>query len=189
MSSEKDLALEIFRIKLEIALDRGLDIENRSVQLIGDVDEKMFSFLDSSLTILEAQNRKSITIKINSLGGSVYDGAAIVARIKSSKCKIITECYGAAMSAASAILACGSRRRISSMGWVMWHEAGYEASGTHTAIAQQVRQMEREEKVWARLMEQHSSRNEQFWLDVGRNKDYYINAEQCLELGLVDEIF
>lgn len=187
--SEKDLAIELFKIKLEVALDWGFDIENRAIQLIGDVDENMFSFLDSCLTILEAQSRKQITIKINSLGGSTYDGTAIVSRIRASKCKIVTECYGAAMSAASMILACGHKRRISSLGWVMWHESSYGVDGRHSEIKHLAKQVDREEMAWASAMGKFTLRPQNFWASIGNQKDHYFSAAQCVELGIVDEIF
>lgn len=188
-SSERDLALEILKIKIETALDYGLDIENRVIQLIGDVDENMFAFLDASLTILEAQSRKQITVRINSLGGSTYDGTAIVSRIRASKCKIVTECYGAAMSAASMILACGHKRRIAGLGWVMWHEASYGVDGRHSEIKHIAKQVDREESAWARAMGAFTKRSQEFWASIGAQKDHYFSPEQCLELGIVDEIF
>ena len=189
MSSEKDLAVEIFKTKIEVSLDYGLDLENRIIQLIGEVDEHMFGFLDSALTILEAQSRKGITVRINSLGGSTYDGTAIVSRIRASKCHVTTECYGAAMSAASMILACGNRRRISSLGWVMWHEAAYDVGGKHSDIKHFARQVDREELAWASAMAAFTLRDQQFWKAIGEQKDHYFSPEQCLELGIVDEIF
>jgi len=189
MSSERDVAIELLKTKLEVALDYGLDLENRVVQLIGEVDEHMFSFLDSALTLLEAQSRKAIVIRINSTGGSTYDGTAIVSRIRASKCKITTECYGAAMSAASMILACGHKRRIAKLGWAMWHEASYEVGGRHSDIKEFAKQVDREEVAWAAAMAAFTQRPQAFWASIGTNKDYYFSPDQCLELGIVDEIF
>lgn len=189
MSSEKDLAAEMYKLNIDTALNNGINLRDRTIQLVGDIDSELFSFFDAAMTILESHSRKGITVKINSMGGAVYDGIAIVSRIRASNCKVTTECYGAAMSAACLILASGHKRRISELSWAMWHEASYEAEGRHSQIKYQTQQTDREEQVWAKAMAKYSLMDESFWLDIGQHKDYYISAEQCLELGLVDEIF
>ena len=69
------------------------------------------------------RGEKAITIRLHSEGGSVYEALAIVGRIEKCKCQIITEGYGAIMSAATLILASGDKRRISRLAWFMVHES------------------------------------------------------------------
>jgi hypothetical protein len=74
---------------------------------------------------MESEDKSTVTIKINSPGGSTYDAMAIIGRIRSAKCYIVTEGYGQIMSAASLILASGRKRRINKYAFLMWHEASY----------------------------------------------------------------
>jgi len=190
MSEKNEIALQAFELQLDTAFKYGVNLSTRSIPIIGEISSDTFAFLDTALTILEQQSKATITLKINSPGGSVYDALAIVARIQSSKCKIVTEVYGACMSAATMILASGKLRRMSKISWVMHHEAGYYADGTHTQIKHLTEQMDREEKIWVSTMAALTGTPAKFWAEEGRlGKDLYLDSEQCLNLGIVDKIF
>lgn len=182
--------MQVFELQTDVALKYGINIPARSIQLVGEIDQNTFILIETALTLLESQSKASVTIKINSEGGSVYDALAIVGRMKSSKCKIITEGYGATMSAASLILAAGDKRRMSKFGWLMHHEASYGYEGTIQQSKHVLSQMEREEKLWAQYMEQFSSSPAAYWASQGKlGRDLYLTAEECLTLGVIDEVF
>jgi hypothetical protein len=88
---DKNIAAQMLELQIDVALRYGIDMGARCIQLIGEIDENTFCYIDSALTLLEGNSKKGITIKINSEGGSLYDALAIVARIRSSKCKVTTE--------------------------------------------------------------------------------------------------
>lgn len=177
-------------LHLEQVFDRGVNFRQRIIQIVGDIDEDKFKLIDGALSEMEADSRKAITIRINSCGGSVYDALAIVGRIKTSKCKIITEGFGCVMSAATMILACGNLRRISQFAWFMSHESRYEVTDrSHTAAVNFVKQSEREEIQWAECMAKFTKMDFDFWKKTGTGgKDAYFIAKELLEMGIVDEI-
>lgn len=176
-------------LQLEYLFEYGVDLVNRNIQITSDIDYPLFDFVDAGLTLMEADNSKSVTIKINSFGGSVYEALAIVGRMKKSKCKIITEGYGAVMSAATLILACGNKRRISEFSWFMYHEASYGGYDKHSVQKAYVKQTDRENLQWAKAMAQFSKKDEEFWLNTGVSIDAYFDAFELMELGVVDEVF
>lgn len=173
----------------ENAIGWNVDVKNRVIRISTDIDNETFDIIDAGLTELESISKKTITIRICSLGGSVYDALAIIGRMERSKCKIITEGYGCIMSAATAILASGDERRMSKRAWFMHHEASYEVEGSHTDVANYVRQAEKEEYAWAELMEEVTMVEKSFWLDHGTNRDRYFSSQECLNLNIVDEVF
>lgn len=186
----KEVAIQLQEMNSEHLLEYGIDLQNRTYQLIGDIDEDKFAEVDAALSTLEAHGAGSIRIKVCSYGGSTHHALAIISRIRSSPCEIITEGFGAIMSAATLILACGNRRQMSEYGIVMHHEASYEVSGPHSVIAALVRQTDREEKMWAQIMEKFTKKDANFWLNSGKGGiDFYLDAKQCLEYGIVDEVF
>lgn len=140
---------------------------------------------------MENESKKKITIKINSLGGSVYDALAIVARIRSSKAHIVTEGYGTIQSAATLVLACGKTRRIDRNATFMHHECSYGIpDGTrHSQVKAYVAQVDREEVSWAKAMAEYTKKSMKFWADTGKMVDAYFDAKQLLKLGVVDEVF
>jgi ATP-dependent Clp protease protease subunit len=170
--------------------ETDVNFKSRSIQIVGQIDEKLFCKIDNELALLESKNKKPVTFKISSYGGSVYDALAIVGRMQKSPCDIVTEVYGQAMSAASIILAAGDKRRMSQLAFLMHHEGSYGAGGTHTQIKHFVNQQERENKLWCETMAKFSGASAKFWQSKGLNGlDLYLSAEQCLKLKIIDEVF
>ena len=131
--------------------------------------------------------KKTITIKVNSIGGCPSEALAIVGRIYSCKCPITTELHGVAYSAASLIFASGHKRRVSRFAWFMHHESQYTAEGGTTDHKMQLEQVVREEKMWARAMEEFSLKDYKFWYN--KRKEHYFDAKQLKDYGVADEIF
>jgi ATP-dependent Clp protease protease subunit len=170
--------------------DHGVDFQRRVINLTGEINEDMFKLLDAALAEMEAGSKSSVTIKINSPGGEVYQAMAIVGRLRESKCNIVTMGYGAVMSAATLILACGDKRKISKYSWFMNHEMGYELGETrHSQAKAYVAQADKEEKTWVQWMAEFTKKSAKFWLDNGVGIDAYFSAEQLVDLGVVDELF
>ena len=115
-ASEKTIAQST--LNLQYAFDRDVDFKSRVIRISEEIDAGVFDKIDAAMNHLERSCRKMITIKINSEGGSVYDALAIVGRLTSSKCKIVTEGHGRVMSAATLILACGDERKMSKYCWL-----------------------------------------------------------------------
>lgn len=184
----KSSLIDIKALWLEYAFEKGVNFGARTITISGDIDSDSFKSIDAALTEMEQDPKRQITIKINSTGGFVYDALAIVGRIKSSKCTIRTIGYGAIMSAATLILAAGSKRKISKYAWFMVHEANFESSGSVSEHAAIVAQAKREESQWASHMQLLSKTSKQWWLDAVQNKNTYLTAEDLLTLGVVDEV-
>jgi len=173
---------------LEIALSSGINLEQRVYTISGEINEAVFLGADVAISSMEQLSSEPITIRINSYGGDVYAALAVVGRMRHTKCQIITEAHGAVMSAATAILAAGSVRKMSEFSWGLFHEASYSAEGRHTDVRQQVEQSEREERSWAVFMAKHSAQSVEFWSELVKKGDRYFTAKQMLDLGVIDEI-
>lgn len=72
---------------------------------------------------------KTIDLRINSEGGSVFDGKAIYSLLVEHKAKVITHIDGLAASAASFIAMAGDEIEIAEGGFVMIHNAWLFAMG------------------------------------------------------------
>lgn len=173
----------------EYAFEHGVNLKDRVISIVGDIDEDQFQKVEAAMTLMEAENRTTVTVKINSEGGEVYQAMAIVGRLTSSKCKIITEGYGQIMSAATLILACGDERRISKYSFFMHHESAYEVEGKHSEIKDLVAQSEKEEELWAQWMSEFTEKESSYWKTTGVGKDAYFTAEELVTLGVADEVF
>jgi ATP-dependent protease ClpP protease subunit len=183
-----DAKMTQLSIHLETMLTHGINFRDRIITLSKEVDAEMFALIDAAMSEMESDNRRSVTIRINSEGGSVYDALAIVGRLKTSKCRIITVGFGAIMSAATLILACGDERKMSDIAWFMHHESQYIVEGAHQQIVNAVAQAEREENQWAKWMQEYSNKDAKFWRKVAQDKNAYFTAEELLDLGVIDEV-
>ena len=170
--------------------DQGVDLQGRVINLTGAIDEDAFRVVDAALSTMEAESKSTVTVKINSPGGEVYQALAIVGRLRESKCNIVTVGYGAVMSAAVLVLACGNRRKMSRYAWFMHHEMSYGIEdGRHSEIKAMVSQAEREQELWCQYMAEFTKKQAKFWNETGLTKDTYFTASELEKLGVVDEVF
>jgi len=99
------------------------DIDNESVeeviQFILDANE----YDDEQDSVSKDFERKPIKLVVNSFGGVIYDGFALIGIIENSITPIHTYCYGYAMSMGLPIFASGHRRFASKYATFMYHEA------------------------------------------------------------------
>ena len=90
-------------------LTQGLEsfdfIERRTIWLTGEITPAVSAKVIRRIHYLDRKNRNTITIMINSPGGSVIDGLAICDVMKAADSPIATICCGQAVSLAAVILA------------------------------------------------------------------------------------
>jgi len=175
-------------VALSTLLDRGIDIISRRVQLVGEVNSDMFIRVDTALSLLK-DKKNPVTFIINSEGGHVSDALGIVGRMEASGMRIITEGYGVVESAATMILAAGTKRRMARTCRLMHHEGSYNMEGAHDSIKHLVEEFDKNERMWCDLLGEYTKKNSDFWRTKGiGGKDYYISAQECLDYGVIDEI-
>ena len=145
---------------------------------------------------LEAEDpKKDICLYINSPGGSVHDGLAIADTMNFISCDVSTMCMGMAASMGAFLLSAGTegKRFMLPTATVMVHEVSagtqgkahdMEASFEHTKYLNSILM----EKMYGRL---NPAYRENVSLDDFKQMaklDTWLNAEQALEMGLVDKI-
>lgn len=188
---KQDIAIQLMHLKAEVLFQYGIDLGARSVQLVGEIDEHKFKLIDAALNMLESDSKKAVTIRINSGGGSIYDAMAIISRMRSSSCKIITEGHGCIMSAAGVIFAAGKKRRMAADAMFMWHEGSWNPQeSTVTQLKHQIAQSEREMALMCKQMAKYSTMPAAYWAENGLSgNDLFLTPEEALLHGIVDEIF
>lgn len=173
---------------LSYAFEYGVDFDNRVITLTGDIQHGWFDIVDAALTQMEAASKSKVTVRINSGGGDTYEAMAVVGRLTTAKCHIVTEGFGHVMSAATLILACGDKRRMHKYCRFMWHEASYGLEGKHSENKHAVKMIEAEEKLWCEVMAEYSDKDIKYWNKEGISLDRFFWAEELLQLGVIDEI-
>ena len=87
-------------------------LKDRIVFVGGEIDDDMANAIVAQLLFLQAQDaEKEVSMYINSPGGSVTAGLAILDTMKMVKCPVATYCVGQAASMGAVLLASGEKGR------------------------------------------------------------------------------
>jgi ATP-dependent Clp protease protease subunit len=165
-------------------------LENRIINVVGEVNELMAYQICSALLVLDEQdNKKPIQMFINSPGGHVADGLAIIDTMNFIKAPIYTYVTGMAASMGAAILSAGKKghRYALPNSSVMLHQV---SSGTQGNIQDQRVSLAFSEKLNAKLMkmiaENCGKTREQ--LEEDTRRDLWMFADEAKAYGIVDEV-
>jgi ATP-dependent Clp protease protease subunit len=127
-------------------------------------------------------------LNIASYGGDVYAMLGLVDYIRSLPVKVNTHCVGTCMSAASVLLASGTgERTMTKHSTVMVHEGQAFEAGKTTDVMKGVDHLKELQKDINKLLGEITNQDARFWELAGRN-DSYLNADKCLEYGIIDKI-
>jgi ATP-dependent Clp protease protease subunit len=135
---------------------------------------------------------KSITLLLNSPGGDVVETLALIDYIRTLKDNedISTNivCRGSAMSAAALLLSCGTGLRAASKhSKVMVHQLSTMNFGKLEDIKSNAKFAEQLEDDCNTLMAEVTKKDKEFWKENQRS-DYFLSANEALELGIIDKI-
>jgi len=168
-------------------------LKDRIIFLGEDVNSTTASLIIAQMLFLESEDPdKEIYFYINSPGGSVTDGLAIVDTMNYIKCPVSTFCVGLAASFGAVLLANGEKGKRFAMpnAEILIHQpliAGGGISGQTTDIKIHADQMiKTRERLTKILADRTGKPIEQVMKDTER--DNYMTAEEALEYGLIDEI-
>lgn len=160
----------------------------RKIYVVGDISWEAYERFSKKLTELELLNKYGpIFLELASDGGDAHAALAFSARIRLSSCEILITALGNVASAAVLILASGDHRRISEESWVMVHEDSAELAGSVVELERESTQLRRMEEQWAKLLKENTGTKKSEWEEMHK-KTTYLTAQECLELGLVDEV-
>ena len=168
-------------------------LKDRIIFLAEDVNPTSASLVVAQLLFLESEDPdREIHLYINSPGGSITDGMAIVDTINYIKCPVSTICVGLAASMGAVLLASGTKgkRYATPNAEILIHQpliAGGGLSGQTTEIKIHADHMVKtREKLNKLLSEKTGQSLEQIEKDTER--DHYMTAEEALKYGLIDGI-
>ena len=168
------------------------DDENYLYRFSKQVDSNSVQSCMSKLTQWHRKDSKcEIEIVFSSPGGSIIDGFELFDFIQDLRLnghKVTTGSLGMAASMAGILLMAGDVRWIGHQSWLMIHRAAFGAIGKTFEIEDEVKLVKRIEE---RIVDIFTSRSKLTKQKIKRNwdrKDWWIDADECLELGLVDEI-
>lgn len=175
--------------------ERGWDLFSRLLKeriiFIGTpIDDMVANSIVAQLLFLQSEDAtKDINMYINSPGGSIYAGLAIYDTMQWLRPDISTVCMGMAMSMGAVLLTAGEKgkRYCLPHSTMLIHQPLGGAEGQAADIEITAREILRLRRNLYEILANHTGQTpERILQDSDRN--YYLNPQQAVEYGLVDEI-
>ena len=165
-------------------------LKERIVFLTGQVQDDISSLICAQLLFLEAEDpKKEISFYINSPGGVVTSGLAILDTMNYIKCPVSTIVMGQACSMGSLLLCCGEKGRRFALpnSRIMIHQpsGGFQGQATDIEIhAKEILDLK------ARLNQIYVDRTGQKLevVEKAMERDNFMSPEEALKFGLIDEV-
>lgn len=164
-------------------------LKERIIILTGEIEDTMSSSICAQLLYLASTGSDPILMYINSPGGSVSAGLAIYDTMNYIKCEVSTICMGICASMAAVLLSAGAKGKRCSLvnGEVMIHQplGGMQGQAKDMEIAANhiIRMKNRLNNILAQNCGKSVDE-----IAALCDRDYYMDAQEAMDLGIIDTI-
>lgn len=175
--------------------ERAYDIYSRLLReriifLGGHIDDDVANIIIAQLLFLQSEDpKKDISLYINSPGGSVTSGLAVIDTMNHLKPDISTVCVGMAASMGAHILAAGKKGKRFALpnAEIMIHQplGGVEGQTSDITIRAEwyLKIKKRLSKMMSEATGQPLSR-----IEKDEDRDYFMSSEEAKKYGIIDKI-
>jgi ATP-dependent Clp protease protease subunit len=176
--------------------ERASDIYSRLLQeniiFVGQpIDDNVANLVIAQLLFLTAENpEKDISLYINSPGGSITAGLAILDTMRVVQPDIVTYCVGQAASMAAVLLACGAKGKRYSLphSRILIHQPSLSGlGGQATDIEIYAREILRMRDTLNGIIADATGQTRER-IERDADRDFILGPAQALEYGLIDRI-
>ena len=165
-------------------------LKERVVILVGPIEDHNANLVVAQLLFLESENPdKDVHLYINSPGGMVNAGLAIYDTVQFVKPDVSTVCTGQAASMGALILAGGAKgkRYCLPHARMMIHQPLGGFQGQATDIEIHTKEILRVRERLNKILVKHSGQTMKK-VQQDTDRDYFMDAEEAVEFGLIDEV-
>jgi Protease subunit of ATP-dependent Clp proteases len=175
--------------------ERSFDIysrllDDRIVFLDGEVNDVTADIIIAQFLHLSNDNsNKDISFYINSPGGSVSAGLAILDTMNFIKPNVSTICVGTAASMGAVLMSAGAKgkRFILPHSEIMIHQPLGGSQGQASDMEIAMNHMKRTKETLIKILSENTGKDyDTVWKDCDR--DNWLNAEEAVAYGIVDQI-
>ena len=175
--------------------ERSFDIysrllRDRIIVVGGDIEPAMANSIVAQLLFLESENPNAeISMYINSPGGDVSAGWAIMDTMQYIKAPVSTIGMGLVASMGSVLLAAGEKGKRFALPntSIMIHQPLGGFQGQVTDVEIRVKEMQRTKQTLLKQMSEFTGRKEKELFDA-MERDNWMNPEEAKKFGLIDGI-
>src|SRR3989338_2832074 len=175
--------------------ERSMDIFSRLLKdriiFIGtEISDQVANVVVAQLLFLKMEDpKKDVNLYINSPGGHITSGLAILDTMLFLGCDINTYCIGQAVSMAALLLAAGTKgkRFVLPHSRIMLHQPFGGVGGTSEDIALQAKEILELKKITSGLLAHFTGKSVEK-VTEDSERDFYMDPESALAYGIVDQI-
>lgn len=168
----------------------SLLLQNRIVILGTPINDQIANLIVAQMLYLNRENpEREIQLFINSPGGSIYSGLAIVDTMSTIEAPVVTIAIGLTADISTVILASGKKgkRYVLPNATVHLHQPMGGSRGQAVDMEIQARELLRQRALLNGILSRHTGQPlEQIARDTDRA--YYMDAEAAVAYGIADEI-
>lgn len=168
----------------------SLLLKERIVMLFTPINDPVANTIIAQLLYLDREDPdKDISLYVQSPGGVINAGLAIYDTMQLIRAPVSTICVGMAASMATVLLCAGTKGKRYALpnATIHLHQAAGGVQGQVADIAIAAREILREQEIIQGILVKHTGQPlEKIVHDTDR--DFYLNPEQAVEYGIVDEI-
>lgn len=175
--------------------ERAYDIYSRLLKeniifVGGVVDDYMANLIIAQLLFLQSEDpKKEVKLYINSPGGSISAGLAIIDTMNHVKNPIATVCVGIAASMGAVILACGDKGKRFALpnAEVMIHQPMSGVEGQASDIIISAKHILKTRDLLYKILADVSGKTPA-QIEKDSDRDYFMSAEEAKKYGLIDKV-
>lgn len=184
-----------FVIEKDATGERSFDIysrllNDRIIFINSDIEEELAGSVCAQLLFLESDNdEEPISLYINSPGGYIDSGLAILDTMELIKPEVKTVCFGTCCSMAAVLLACGSpgKRYALPHSRIMIHQPSSGTFGKITDMEIDLKESLKLKEMLNDILANKTGQDlEKIKSDVER--DYWLSSYDAVEYGIVDKV-
>jgi ATP-dependent Clp protease protease subunit len=165
-------------------------LNERIIFLGGPIDDHVANLVIAQLLYLDhTDSKKDIYLYINSPGGSVTAGLAIIDTMGFIKADVSTICVGIAASMGALLLSSGARGKRFALpnSEVMIHQVMGGAEGQASDIAINAKHILRTKDTLNKILAKNTGQTVA-QVEKDSDRDYYMTAEEAKKYGIIDGI-
>ena len=168
----------------------SLLLKERIIMLFTPIADQVANVIIAQLLYLEREDPdKDISMYIQSPGGVISAGLSIYDTMQLIRPDVSTICVGMAASMATVLLCAGAKGKRYALphATIHMHQAMGGAQGQASDIVIAAREIMRQQDIIKEILTKHTTQAlDKITRDTDR--DFYLNPEQAVEYGIVDEI-
>ncbi|QAR31870.1 ATP-dependent Clp endopeptidase proteolytic subunit ClpP [Geovibrio thiophilus] len=165
-------------------------LKDRIVFLGTPIDDMIANLIIAQLLFLEAEDpEKDIFLYINSPGGVITSGLAIMDTMNYIKPAVSTICLGQAASMGAVLLACGAKGKRFAVpnARIMIHQPLGGFQGQAADIEIHAREVGRMKRLLNEILSERSGKSMQE-LEKDSDRDFFMSSTEAKDYGLIDDV-